>query len=321
MAELRSESAIAAAEAGAGNAGVPTKIALDCADGSAAARWYKDYLGRCGEAGGLDYWKKQLATQSETAVLAAFTGAVDSALGNKAKSAYLDGLLCESGNSYVTNTDRCRKKTAAELASNACTDWTLSNGPCQPDGTFVKTIAASLPAGCAGGTPPALSGTCAYSAPGCKGTHPAEGNGVRLSGYTLVGMVGSVMNDTWKYEEPNLYSCIWSCEAGYARNGNAGCVKTQSQTTCTSWIYSPSSECQQNGIQNVTATNPTPAGCSGGTPKTTQACTYVPPVTKTCTGNLPSDMTGVRTSPYTDVVAGPQDPGDDWKYGVGSCTW
>ena len=51
---------------------------------------------------------------------------------------------------------------------------------------------------------------------------------------------------------------------------------------CTSFTYSAFSACKTNNTQTRTVLSSLPAGCTGGTPVLTQACTYVPPVT-TCT--------------------------------------
>ncbi|EKE19741.1 MAG: hypothetical protein ACD_8C00115G0002 [uncultured bacterium] len=59
-------------------------------------------------------------------------------------------------------------------------------------------------------------------------------------------------------------------------------VVVTSSVTCDSWTYTPTQACQSDGTQTVSASDPQPAGCTGGTPNTTQSCTYVPPVT-TCT--------------------------------------
>ncbi|TAN40055.1 MAG: hypothetical protein EPN25_09110 [Nitrospirae bacterium] len=48
---------------------------------------------------------------------------------------------------------------------------------------------------------------------------------------------------------------------------------------CTSFMYSAWSACQSNNTQSRTVTSSLPAGCTGGTPVLTQACTFVPPVT------------------------------------------
>jgi hypothetical protein len=52
--------------------------------------------------------------------------------------------------------------------------------------------------------------------------------------------------------------------------------------TCTSFTYTDFAACQPNNSQTRTVLTSSPAGCAGGSPLTTQACTYVPPVT-TCT--------------------------------------
>jgi len=48
--------------------------------------------------------------------------------------------------------------------------------------------------------------------------------------------------------------------------------------TCTAFTYSAFAACQPDGTQSRTVLTSTPAGCTGGAPVTTQACTYVPPV-------------------------------------------
>ena len=53
--------------------------------------------------------------------------------------------------------------------------------------------------------------------------------------------------------------------------------------TCTSFTYSAWGACQSDGTQARTVASASPSGCTGGAPVTTQACTYVPPVS-TCTG-------------------------------------
>jgi hypothetical protein len=53
--------------------------------------------------------------------------------------------------------------------------------------------------------------------------------------------------------------------------------------TCDAFTYSDYGACQPNSTQVRTVLTSSPAGCTGGSPVTTQACTYVPPVT-TCTG-------------------------------------
>jgi hypothetical protein len=46
-------------------------------------------------------------------------------------------------------------------------------------------------------------------------------------------------------------------------------------TTCTSFTYSAFGACQTNNTQTRTVTSSSPAGCTGGTPVLSQACTYI----------------------------------------------
>jgi hypothetical protein len=71
--------------------------------------------------------------------------------------------------------------------------------------------------------------------------------------------------------------------------------------TCSSFTYSAWGACQPNNTQTRTVASSSPAGCTGGSPVTSQACTYVPPVT-TCSaftysawGACQPDSTQART--------------------------
>jgi len=71
--------------------------------------------------------------------------------------------------------------------------------------------------------------------------------------------------------------------------------------TCTSFTYSAFGACQSDNTQTRTVISSLPAGCTGGTPVLTQACTFVPPV-NTCTsftysafGACQPDNTQTRT--------------------------
>ncbi len=46
-------------------------------------------------------------------------------------------------------------------------------------------------------------------------------------------------------------------------------------STCTSFTYSAWGACQSNGTQTRTVTSSSPAGCTGGAPVLSQACTYI----------------------------------------------
>lgn len=75
---------------------------------------------------------------------------------------------------------------------------------------------------------------------------------------------------------------------GYTPAGCAGTLSTQPvltqacphvPPTCASFTYSAWGECQPDNTQTRTMLTSSPAGCTGGgTPVTTQSCTYVPPL-------------------------------------------
>lgn len=73
----------------------------------------------------------------------------------------------------------------------------------------------------------------------------------------------------------DLYNGIVSKSVG-------GSVVASQQTpppvtpTCTSWTYSTGA-CQPGNTQTLTIATSLPSGCTGGTPLTSQVCTYVPP--------------------------------------------
>lgn len=54
------------------------------------------------------------------------------------------------------------------------------------------------------------------------------------------------------------------------------------QLTCATFTYAGYGDCQPDGSQVRAVADAAPAGCSGGAPVTSQACTYLPPVA-TCT--------------------------------------
>jgi hypothetical protein len=78
--------------------------------------------------------------------------------------------------------------------------------------------------------------------------------------------------------------------------------------TCTSFTYSAWGACQSNGTQTRTLVSSSPAGCSGGSPVLTQACTYVAPnpvttanIVSSCTvcHGLTSNTTVFKSGGYT----------------------
>lgn len=91
-------------------------------------------------------------------------------------------------------------------------------------------------------------------APTCSGTHPVEGNGVRLSYYTdVVPGGGGVPNTVWTY---GAGSCGWSCTAPMVRNGDIGCQNPTPGTGVTVKIINASTGQGFSGI----SVNPSIAG-------------------------------------------------------------
>jgi hypothetical protein len=60
-----------------------------------------------------------------------------------------------------------------------------------------------------------------------------------------------------------------------------GTTPPPTPATCSAFTYSAWGACQPDDTQSRTVTSSSPAGCTGGSPVLSQACTYVPPVT-TC---------------------------------------
>jgi hypothetical protein len=80
-----------------------------------------------------------------------------------------------------------------------------------------------------------------------------------------------------------------------------GTTPPPTPATCSAFTYSAWGACQPDDTQSRTVTSSSPAGCTGGSPVLSQACTYVPPVT-TCSaftysawGTCQSDDTQTRT--------------------------
>ncbi len=65
--------------------------------------------------------------------------------------------------------------------------------------------------------------------------------------------------------------------SGTLNTANLPGTTTTPPSTCTSFTYSSWSACDSTGTQTRTVTASSPAGCTGGTPVLSQACTYVPP--------------------------------------------
>ena len=89
--------------------------------------WYKDYIGRCGEDGGIAYWNALLKSNpsGRESVYAGFKSAVDATLNGKTKKEMLDSTLCPANYSYVSNSQYCMPKTGT--TTNTDTTGTATN--------------------------------------------------------------------------------------------------------------------------------------------------------------------------------------------------
>jgi hypothetical protein len=155
------------------------------------------------------------------------------------------------------------KATGAVIFSGALAD--LAAGTFSPE---------NMPAG-PGTTPP--TSTCTYTY-GAWGACQSSNSQTRtLASTTPAGCTGSpVLGQACNYLPP--------------------------ASACTSFTYSAYGTCQSSNTQTRTVLTSSPASCTGGSPITSQACTYVPPAPATCTsftysayGTCQSSNTQTRT--------------------------
>ena len=142
-----------------------------------------------------------------------------------------------------------------------------------------------------------VSGSTSYSyqASGYWGTYYAEvavwvnGGGcaynsgnVYSPGYVGQGYPGSISTTCSRTAGPpgTTYTFTnWYNALGSGWVSSSGGSYTVSAPTCTSFTYSGWGACQPGGTQTRTVTGSSPSGCTGGSPVTSQSCTYVPPPT------------------------------------------
>ena len=141
-----------------------------------------------------------------------------------------------------------------------CTSFTYSGwGACQSNSTQTRTVTASSPAGCTGGTP-VTSQSCTYVAPTC-------------TSFTYSAWGACQSNNT--QTRTVTVSSPTGCTGGTPLTSQS-CTYVPPQA-CTSYTYTLGA-CQPNGTAPVTSSTGIPAGCSGGaTPATSQSCTYTAP--------------------------------------------
>lgn len=157
--------------------------------------------------------------------------------------------------------------------------------PPPPPPTTQCTVDADCPqpncgavTNCVGSTNKCVSGQCVLST-----TPPATCTPNWTCGW------GACVNGYQSQVATDTNNC------GVTTGNNIACTALARQcnvtppTTCTSFTYSAWSTCSSSGQQTRTVASSSPSGCTGGSPITSQFCTYVPPATKCPTINCLTD--------------------------------
>ena len=160
---------------------------------------------------------------------------------------------------------------------------------CQANGTQTRTV-TSFPAGCTG-TTPASSQSCTYVPPP-----------VTCSSFTYTAFTPDVCPASGQQTRTVATSSPAGCTGGSPILTQTCTPPPPPPVTCSSFTYTAFTPavCPVSGQQTRTVATSSPAGCTGGSPVLTQACTYVPPPTA-CTyttgawGACQSNGTQTRT--------------------------
>ena len=148
-------------------------------------------------------------------------------------------------------------------APAACTSFTYSAwGTCQSNNTQTRTVTASSPTGCTGGSP-VLTQSCVYVPPVTTCTSFT---------YSAWGTCQSNSTQTRTVAASSPTGCT-----GGSPVLTQYCNYVPPVVTCTSFTYSAWTACQSNNTQSRTVTAGSPAGCTGGSPTLTSSFSYVPP--------------------------------------------
>jgi hypothetical protein len=179
----------------------------------------------------------------------------------------------------------------------ACAYTYSAFGACQA-GTQTRTVASSTPAGCTG--TPVLSQACVVIPP--VGTCTA---------FTYDAWAPAVCPASGQQTRTAVTSSPAGCTGG-SPVLTQNCANVPPVTTCSSFTYTPYAPavCPANGRQTRTVTSSAPAGCTGGSPVLSQACTYVPPppdgaalYTQYCSGCHGNGMKGSSVSSINSAIA------------------
>jgi cytochrome b involved in lipid metabolism len=228
-----------------------------------------------------------------------------------------------SGGSPVTSQACTYNPTAVTCNSFNYSAWSS----CQADNTQTRSVTGSSPSGCAGGNP-ATSQSCTYVAPtggltkADVATHNASGNCwliISSKVYNVTQYIPFHPGGTARIVNAcgTDATTLFTTNAGHthstsAHNLLAGYYMGDVQatvTTCSSFTYSAWNSCQVDNTQTRSVTGSGPSGCTGGSPVTSQSCTYGAPPT-TCTdftysswGSCQSNSTQIR-SVVTSIPSG-----------------
>ena len=220
---------------------------------------------------------------------------------------YCGDSICSSASAGGLETPcNCEKDCGAGINCSGvppCT-YTYSWGDCQSDNTQTATVVSALPTGCVG--TPQTTQDCVYTPPimschtqaDCQKGYTCKSNKTSFdpSVYYCTGWEGvhgctSPVSGKNCYNIPDSTSYFDTCKTNcnklkavtinnVANSGlctwsvqNGICYKDEISNECTSWTYSAWGACSAQGQQSRTITSSSPAGCTGGTPVTSQSCT------------------------------------------------
>ncbi len=178
---------------------------------------------------------------------------------DSALRALLRDITVTTHHGQVTVTNRA---TGAVIFQGSLFD--LSSGKFYPE---------NMPPGPGSSQPPSTDGAALYAATcaKCHGALPGDVGGSTAS--AIRGAINSNKGGMWVLHRMT--------DAQLAAIASA-LSSTTPPTTCTSFTYSTWGDCQASGTQSRTVVSASPAGCTGGSPVLSQACTYVPPA-NSCT--------------------------------------
>jgi len=148
-------------------------------------------------------------------------------------------------------------------------NWTYTLSPvvCPSTGVQTKTW-TQVGAACSGGVshPATEAVTCAYQAPACK-----ESDWTYTLSPTVCPSSGS---------QTKIWTKIGACSGGVAYLPTQLVSCSYQTPTCASFTYSGWTACSSSGVRTRTIIGSFPSGCAGGSPVTSEACSYVPPCTE-----------------------------------------